>query len=59
MGALRQVVPDSQIVFGTDYPYTSILDHVTGLQESGVFSDDELRAIDYENALTMFPKYGD
>jgi predicted TIM-barrel fold metal-dependent hydrolase len=58
MGALRQVVPASQIVFGTDYPYTSILDHVTGLQESGVFSDDELRAIDYENALTMFPKYG-
>ncbi len=57
MGALRQVIPASQIVFGTDYPYTSILDHVTGLRESGVFSDDELRAIDYENALTMFPKY--
>lgn len=58
MGALRQVIPASQIVFGTDYPYTSILDHVMGLQASGVFSDDELRAIDYGNALAMFPKYG-
>ncbi len=57
MGALRQVIPACQIVFGTDYPYTSMLDHVTGLQDSGVFSDDELRAIDYENALTIFPKY--
>jgi len=57
MSALRQVVPASQIVFGTDYPYTSILDHVTGLRESEVFTDDELRAIDFENAATMFPQY--
>lgn len=57
MAALRRVVPASQIVFGTDYPYTSILEHVTGLQESQVFGPDELRAIDGENALTLFAKY--
>lgn len=57
LGALRRVVPASQIVFGTDYPYTSIVDNVSGLQESGVFSPDELRAIDYESALRLFPKY--
>jgi 6-methylsalicylate decarboxylase len=57
MSALRKVVPASQIVFGTDYPYISILDQVTGLQQSGVFTADELRAIDFENALKMFPKY--
>ena len=57
MSALRMVVPASQIVFGTDYPYTSILDHVTGLHESGVFSDEELRAIDFGNAVKMFPQY--
>lgn len=58
MSALRMVVPASQIVFGTDYPYTSILDHVTGLRESGVFGDEDLRAIDFENAVKLFPQYG-
>jgi predicted TIM-barrel fold metal-dependent hydrolase len=55
MGALRQVVPVSQIVFGTDYPYTSIPDHAAGLTD--VFSGADLRAIESENAVRMFPKY--
>jgi predicted TIM-barrel fold metal-dependent hydrolase len=54
-GALRRVVPVSQIVFGTDYPYRSVEEHVTGL--SRVFSGAELRAIESENALRLFPKY--
>jgi predicted TIM-barrel fold metal-dependent hydrolase len=49
MAALRKVIPVSRIVFGTDYPYTSILEHVTGLQGSQVFSAGELRAIDSLN----------
>ena len=58
LGALRQVIPVSRIVFGTDYPYTSILEHVTGLRDSELFSADELRAIDCENALLLFPRCG-
>ena len=60
--ALRKVVPISQIVFGTDYPESNsggraepIFDHSAGL--AGVFSGDDLRAIQYENALRLFPKY--
>ena len=62
LGALRRVVPISQIVFGTDYPASDsggraspLLDHATGL--AGVFSGDDLRAVESENALRLFPKY--
>jgi 6-methylsalicylate decarboxylase len=62
LGALRKVVPISQIVFGTDYPESNsggraepLLDHAAGL--SGVFSGEDLRAVEYGNALRMFPKY--
>lgn len=55
MSALRKVVPVSQIVFGTDYPFRTSLDHVKGLQECGVFSAQELRAIERENALKFLP----
>lgn len=62
LGALRRLVPISQIVFGTDYPASDsggraspLLDHAAGL--AGVFSGDELRAVERENALRLFPKY--
>ncbi len=62
LGALRRVVPISQIVFGTDYPASDsggraspLLDHAAGL--AGVFSGEELRAVESENALRLFPKY--
>jgi hypothetical protein len=57
LGALRKVVPATQILFGTDFPYTSIQQHVTGLRECGVFNSEELRAIEYENVYKMFPKF--
>ena len=57
MGALRKVVPLSQIVFGTDYPARTIGDHVKGLQESGVFSAQELDQIERANPLTLFPRF--
>lgn len=62
LGALRKVVPLSQIVFGSDYPESGsggraepLIDHAAGL--ASVFSGDELRAIECENAFKLFPKY--
>jgi predicted TIM-barrel fold metal-dependent hydrolase len=54
MAALRKLVPMSQIVFGTDYPYRTAADHVKGLSE--VFSADEMKAIDRDNALKLVPR---
>ncbi|HTD44634.1 MAG TPA: amidohydrolase family protein [Bryobacteraceae bacterium] len=57
MSALTKVVPASQIVFGTDFPYRTAAEHVKGLAECGVFSAKELAAIDRENALTLLPRF--
>lgn len=57
LSALKQIIPVSQILFGTDYPYTRVSDEVKGLQESGAFSGEELRSIYRQNALTLLPKY--
>lgn len=57
MAALRKVVPLSQIVFGTDYPARSMADHVKGLAECGVFDAKELRQVQRENALAIFPRF--
>ncbi len=43
--ALRSVVPLERIVFGTDYPFRSSLDHVSGLEAGKVFDRRELAAI--------------
>jgi 6-methylsalicylate decarboxylase len=43
--ALRSVVPMQRIVFGTDYPFRTSLDHVQQLEKGGVFSRAELVAI--------------
>ena len=57
MRALRSVVPVSQIVFGTDYPYRSTSEHVKGLITGKVFSAQELQAIDRDNAVRLLPRY--
>lgn len=56
MAALTKVVPTSQIVFGTDYPYRTSIDHVKGLRDCGVFSEAELRAIERDNPLKLLPQ---
>jgi len=55
MISLKTVVPVSQILFGTDYPYQTAEEHVAGLRNSGVFNDRELRAIGRDNALRLLP----
>jgi predicted TIM-barrel fold metal-dependent hydrolase len=56
MAALSKVVPISQIVFGTDYPFRTLAEHVQGLKQCGVYNDNDLRAID-QNALKVLPKF--
>ena len=56
MTALKSLVGAAQIVFGSDYPFVSVLDTMQGLQHSGL-SAAELRGIEVENALRIFPRW--
>ena len=56
MSALSAVIPASQIVFGTDFPYRSSIDHVKGLRECGVFTDAQIMDIERGNALKLLPR---
>jgi predicted TIM-barrel fold metal-dependent hydrolase len=67
MSALKIVVGDSQILLGTDFPYNPsiwpgkdrtigpMVAHVKGLDECGIFSAQELRAVGRENGLRLLP----
>jgi 6-methylsalicylate decarboxylase len=57
MAALRKVVPMSQIVFGSDFPYRAAEEHVTGLRASRMFTDKEMEAVDRGNALRLLPRF--
>jgi len=57
LASLTKVVPISQVVFGTDYPFRTAEDHVKGLTAYG-FSASDLRAIDRDNALRLLPRLG-
>lgn len=56
MQALKQMALAKQIVFGTDYPYSTMADHVQGLQKIG-FTPQELRGIDRDNIVRIMSKY--
>jgi len=57
LGALRRMVPMSQIFFGNDFPFGgSALQHKL-VVESGVFNAKELEAIDYQNIGRLLPRY--
>ena len=55
LASLTRLIPVSQIVFGTDYPYRTAADHVKGLTDYG-FSAADLMAIDRGNALRLLPQ---
>jgi hypothetical protein len=55
MASLTKLVPSSQIVFGTDAPFRTSLDHVNGLKNCGCFGEADLRAIDSGNTLRLLP----
>ena len=52
MLSLLNLVDVSQVVFGTDFPYRTSLDHVKGLMGMG-FSLEDLTAIESRNARRM------
>jgi predicted TIM-barrel fold metal-dependent hydrolase len=54
VSALAKLVPVSQILFGTDYPYRTGKEHVDGLRQR--FNAADLRAIDRANALRILPR---
>ena len=56
MQSLKLLVPASQIVFGTDFPFANPAATVAGLQTSG-FSAEELCGIYRNNALKFLAKY--
>jgi predicted TIM-barrel fold metal-dependent hydrolase len=56
MLALRQVVPISQILFGTDYPYGTAGTVARQLRESGVFDATEIAAIEHDNPQALLAR---
>jgi predicted TIM-barrel fold metal-dependent hydrolase len=50
--SLLNLVDVSQVVFGTDFPYRTSLDHVKGLMNMG-FSMSDLTAIESRNAQRL------
>ena len=56
LAALTRLVPVSQILWGTDFPFRLGTEYLQGLAEFG-FSADDLRQIDRENALRLLPRW--
>jgi 6-methylsalicylate decarboxylase len=54
MASLKMIVSASQIMFGTDFPWGDPSRIAAGLKGCG-FTEDELRAIDRENAVRLLP----
>jgi predicted TIM-barrel fold metal-dependent hydrolase len=54
LDALAKLVPISQIVYGTDFPYRTAADHTKGVTEH--FKGDDLKKVDRDNALRLLPR---
>jgi predicted TIM-barrel fold metal-dependent hydrolase len=57
MAALMNLVPTSQMLFGTDFPYVPAAVTANGLDHVGLSSSD-LLAVNHENAARLFPRLG-
>jgi 6-methylsalicylate decarboxylase len=55
LATFTRVVPMSHILFGTDYPFAQAATVAKGLAEFG-FKPADLRAIERDNALELFPR---
>ena len=54
LAAMAQLMPISQIVYGTDFPYRTAADDTKGVTE--FFKDDDLKAVDRENVIRLIPR---
>ena len=54
LAALAKLVPVSQIVYGTDFPYRTAADHTKGV--TATFKGDDLKMIDRGNAERLIPR---
>lgn len=54
--ALKQVVPTDRLVFGSDFPFRTSLEHVQGLEAAKVYSADELKGIYAGNVGRFLPE---
>jgi predicted TIM-barrel fold metal-dependent hydrolase len=54
LDALGKLVPITQIVYGTDFPYRTAADHTKGVSDH--FKGDDLKKVDRENALRLLPR---
>jgi predicted TIM-barrel fold metal-dependent hydrolase len=57
VASLLKLVTTSQVLFGTDFPPGGTsAEYATALTEMGVFSQNDLRAIDRDNAVRLLPR---
>jgi predicted TIM-barrel fold metal-dependent hydrolase len=56
LAAITRLIPTSQLLWGTDFPFRKGTEYVKFLADYG-FGEDGLRKIDRENALRLLPKW--
>ncbi len=54
LSAMVQLMPISQIVYGTDFPFRTAADNTKGV--TAFFKGDDLKAVDRDNALRLIPR---
>lgn len=57
LAALMNLVPASQMLFGSDYPYRAVAPTAEGWDKYPV-SEEIRRAVNRDNALRLFPRFG-
>jgi predicted TIM-barrel fold metal-dependent hydrolase len=56
IAALLKIVPLSQVLLGTDFPYRNALEQVTDLTHNGVLTPRQIATIEYDNAVRLIPR---
>jgi 6-methylsalicylate decarboxylase len=58
VASLLQLVPPSQVLFGTDFPPGgAAADYVTAIRDLKMFSESALRAVERDNAVRLIPRF--
>jgi predicted TIM-barrel fold metal-dependent hydrolase len=54
LAALAKLVPISQIMYGTDFPYRTAVEHSKGVD--AIFDEDDRKRVNHDNALSILPR---